>query len=153
MKGHYRIAGVHLLLLFAVLFGCTPIRKGLPQGDLEYGCIQGRVWYRFPAHSAPIPYPNAKVTAWRHGTDNALAETQADKEGNYCIELPVGDYRVDLRVWGYQHSSGKNILCRGSEDNIHMGTIRARCGGECIKMDLATECTERIPRRRSSQPK
>ncbi len=29
---------------------------------------------------------------------------QIRQAGNYCIEVPLGDFRVDLRVWGMVHS-------------------------------------------------
>jgi hypothetical protein len=150
MMKKYSFFGLALALPFAlaVLTACTPMRKELPQGDSEVGCIEGTVWYRTAEESKPIPYPHANITAWRHGTDKPLAEKKANKKGAYCIEVPLGSSKVDLRVWGYARLEGKDFIFRGSSDGIDLGTNANRCGGECIKADIVTDITDQIPQPR-----
>ena len=146
MKNYYRFALViYSIFLFLITFGCsrTQIQKA-PESP-ETTCIQGTVWYRTSTDSTPMRYPYATVTAWRHGTDQGLAETKADGAGNYCIEVPLGDYKVDLRVWGLKRLGGTSYTCKGSEENIDLGTTSKKCGENCISIDIITECGEFQP--------
>jgi len=146
----YLLLGLAMALLceLGMLTACTPIRKELPPGDLEVGCIEGTVWHRTADASNPVPYPHAKISAWRHGTDKPLGETKANEKGAYCIEVPLGSFQVDLRVWGYARLKGKDFIFRGSRDGIDLGTNADRCGGDCIKADIVTDITDQIPQRR-----
>jgi hypothetical protein len=38
-----------------------------------------------PTKAARLPYPYATITAWDQDKNRALAETKADKDGDYCI--------------------------------------------------------------------
>jgi len=110
-------------------------------------CIRGTAWYRSPNDTGRVPYPRARIAAWRHGTREGLAETRADGRGRYCLEVPLGEV-VDLRVWGFEDFGGTSFICRGSVDKIELGTETEKCGGDCIQVDIVTECTDQIPRRR-----
>ncbi len=149
MKNYYRFTLVlSFIFLFTIAVGCAPKQiQPLPE-DFEPTCIQGTVSYVSPIDSTLVPYPNVKVTAHRHGTDQALAETTTNKAGNYCIELPMGDFEVDLRIWGLVPLSGTQYLCRGSADKINLGSTSKKCGEDCIKVDITTDCKKFYPRRR-----
>ena len=87
------------------------------------------------------------VNAWRHGKDLALTETKTDSDGNFCIEVPVADFRVDLRVWGTERLEGKTYICEGSAQNIDPGKTQKKCGEDCVKADIVTQCHERVEQR------
>jgi hypothetical protein len=148
MKVFPLTAFIQMIGVLTVLAGCTPVRKELPRGEFVRTCIQGTVWYRLPSSAAPSRYAGAKITAWRHGTDTPLAEAEADLNGNYCMEIPVGFGTVDLRVWGYKHVEEKDILCRGSRDDVSIEHPPGKCGEDCMEVNLTIDCTDRIPRRR-----
>jgi len=132
MKDHYRFAlMVFFILFFSHTVGCSHTQIQKPPEALGTRCIQGTIWYRTPGDSTPVRYPNAAVTAFRHGTEEGLAETKADGAGNYCIEVPLGDFTVDLKVWGMQRLERKSYTCKGSELNIDPGTGPRKCGEEC----------------------
>jgi len=143
MKNYGRFLLVlNLILLFLIAVGCGPTQlRSLPE-DFDPTCIQGKVWYRTSTDSTLVPYPHARITAWRHGTDQPLAETKADDAGNYCIQVPLGDSRVDLRVWGMKRSQGVTYTCKGSETNIDPGASLKRCGEDCVRLDIVTDCQD-----------
>ena len=90
----------------------------------------------------------ARGPAWQSGKDGALVEAKAAKEGNYCIEIPLGGYSVDLRVWGLERSERTDFLCEGSVTNIDLGSISRECSkGNCLKVDITAQCRERVERR------
>jgi len=93
-----------------------------------------------PIDSKQVPWGGVTVNAWRHGKDLALAETKTDSDGNYCIEVHVGDSRVDLRVWGMERMEGKSYICDGSVQNIDPGKTPKKCGEDCFKTDIMTKC-------------
>lgn len=138
---------VGLFLVFATHFGCAPVEVQRPPEDFEPTCIQGTVWYRTPDASSPVPYPYARITAWRHGTEQPLAETKAGEAGSYCIEVPLGE-RVDFRIWGLQRLRGMTYTCKGSEEAIDPGTTSEKCGEDCLTIDIMTDCGEFQPLRR-----
>lgn len=146
MKNDYRFGLViSLILLLSITAGCGHRQiQDLPE-DFVPTCIQGTVWYRTPTAPTPVPYPYARITAWRHGTDRSLAKTKADKAGNYCIEVPLGGFGVDLRVWGMKHLPSISYTCKGSEDDIDLGTTSKECGEDCIRIDIITDCQEFHP--------
>lgn len=150
MRNNFRLAlGMSWRLLFILALGCSHGQIQKPTHDVETTCIQGTVWYRTPGDSTPVRYPYAAVSAFRHGTEEGLAETKADGAGNYCIEIPLGDFTVDLKVWGVQRLERQSYTCKGSELNINPGTRPRKCGEECKKIDIMTECREfRPPYRR-----
>ncbi len=133
------------MFLFFIAFGCSGPQIQKPPETVETTCIQGTVWYRASTDSTPMRYPYATVTAWRDGTDQGLAETKADEAGNYCIEVPLGDHKVDLRVWGLKRLGGTNYTCKGSEESIDLGTTPKKCGEDCVSIDIITECGEFQP--------
>jgi hypothetical protein len=96
-----------------------------------------------PIDSKPVAYAGVSVNAWHHEKDQALAETKTDKEGNYCIEAPVGSFRLDLRVWGMERMEGKSYICQGSAQNIDPGKTPKRCGEDCFRTDISAQCEER----------
>lgn len=147
MKNYYHFALViNFILLFAIMIGCSPKQVQSPPEDFKPTYIEGTVWYRNPIDSTLVRYPYVTVSAWRHGTGKGLAETKADGAGNYCIEVPLGSFKVDLRVWGLQRLRGTGYICKGSENDIDLGTTSKQCGGNCIRIDIMTDCNEYIPR-------
>jgi hypothetical protein len=147
MKRSGCILFVSACALLAGCFGCgTPQIQGVPADSVKT-CIQGKVWMKNPIDSRQVPYAGVSVNAWRHDKDSALVETVTDRDGNYCIEVPVGDFRVDLRVWGMERREGTSYICKGSVDNIDPGKTPKKCGQDCFKADILTECEERSDRR------
>lgn len=144
-----RVCLPHVLIcaILALCFGCgAPQIQGGPADSVKT-CIQGKVWMKSPVDSAQVAYGGVGVTAWRHDKDLPIGETKADSEGNYCIEVPVGGFRVDLRVWGMERAGEKNHICQGSAENVDPGKTPKRCGEECLKADILALCEERAERR------
>lgn len=152
MRNYYRVAHlISSIFLFSIGVGCGPEQQVKPPPPLEYSepaCIQGTVKYSTSVDSNPVPFSRVKITAWRHGTEQSLAETTADGAGNYCIEVPLGDFGVDLRIWGMVHLGSKSYTCTGSADNINLGTTSKKCGEDCMEVDIVAECKEFRPIRR-----
>ena len=142
------LCGMGVILALSVAWGCTTMQATAPTAGIEVSCIEGFVRYRSPIDSAVLPYGNATITAWRHGNDQAITETKADQEGKYCIEVPLGDYTVDLRVWGLERFEAQNYICQGSVDKIDMGKRPGKCGSDCIQVDILAGCRERVEPRR-----
>ena len=129
--------------------GCSAPQTAVEHSGTATTCIQGIVNYVNPISSVGGPYGNATITAWQSGKDSALVETKADKEGNYCIEIPLGGKRVDLRVWGLDRFERTDYVCEGSVPDIDLGSINRECGkGNCLKLDITAQCRERVDRRR-----
>ena len=133
------------LLAFCLACGAPQIQGG--PADSVKTCIQGKVWMKSPIDSKQVPYAGVSVNAWRHDKDLALVETKTDSDGNYCIEVPVGNFRVDLRAWGMERTEGKSYICQGSVQNIDLGKTPKRCGEDCFKTDILTQCEERADQR------
>ena len=130
-------------------FACSPPQVKLSPEGSQVTCIQGTVLYQSPVDSAQTSYANATVTAWRRDKNEPLVETKADDKGRFCIEVPLGDFSVDLRVWGLERFEGQNYICEGSADNIALGGGPKRCGaGDCTEVSIAAHCRERLERRR-----
>jgi hypothetical protein len=137
--------GSLLMGLILLLFQTAAAEDASQQAGTA--CIRGTARYRSSADTTQVPYPHAKITAWRHGTKEGLAETRADRRGRFCIEVPLG-VEVDLRVWGLEEIGGTSFVCRGSANKVDPGVRAGRCGGDCIQVDIMTECTDQIPKRR-----
>jgi hypothetical protein len=135
---------VILIFVLSLTFGCGSVQIKSPPQDFEPTCIQGTVRYQTPTGSSSVPYPYARITAWQHGTDQPLGETEADGAGKYCIEVPLGA-QVELKIWGVQRLQGETYTCKGSEENIAPGNISKECGGDCIRIDIITDCGEFQP--------
>jgi hypothetical protein len=136
------------ILALSMVFGCATEQPTAPSPGTEVTCIEGVVRYRSPIDSTVVPYRNATITAWRSDKDQALTETKADQEGNYCIEVPLGDYTVDLRIFGLERFEAQNYICQGSMDKIDVGKRPRKCGGDCIQVDILAECRKRVEPRR-----
>lgn len=141
-----------LILVSVLAFLCGCLGCGAPPlqrvaADAVKTCVQGKVWMKNPVDSTQVPYGGVMVNAWRHGKDLPLAETKADSHGNYCIEVPLGDFRVDIRVWGMERMEGKSYICDGSAQNIDLGKSPKKCGEDCFKADIVTQCHERTDQR------
>ena len=154
MRNSYLTAFALTFVLFSIMgVGCGPEQQVQPPKPIEYlepVCFKGTVRYRHPEDSNPVPFSNVKVTAWRHNeTKNPFAETMANAAGNYCLEVPLGEYGVDIRVWGMVNLGSKSYTCTASENDIKLGKTRKKCGEDCTKVDLLAECKEFIPTRRS----
>lgn len=154
MKNDYRHALILTLVFFSfVAAGCGPEQQVKPPQSiesLETTCIQGAVSYRLPENSSSVPFANVKVAAWRHDTtDQPLAETVTDAKGDYCIEVPQGNFSVDVRVWGMVNLEKTSYTCNGSADNISLGTAAKRCDGDCPRADIFANCSVFKPVRRS----
>jgi hypothetical protein len=144
-SGCVLFAAVCALLVCGFACGAPQI-QGVPADSVKT-CIQGKVWMKSAIDSKQIPYAGATVNVWRHDKDLALVETKTDSDGNYCIEVPVGDFRVDLRVWGMERMDGTSYICKGSVQNIDPGKTQKKCGEDCFKADILTQCEERMDRR------
>ncbi len=148
MKKDYYMTLGFIILLFAILVGCVPKPVESVGGDLGSTCIQGNVSYQSPIDASSVPYPSATVSAWKKDAEKSLSEARTDQRGNYCIEIPLGDFRVDLRVWGMVFLEGTTYICQGSESNFDLGKTSLSCGEGCEGVDIVTECKERVPGRR-----
>jgi hypothetical protein len=133
--------------LLVCCFGCGAPQIHSVPADSVKTCIQGKVWMKSPVDSKQVPYAGVSVNAWHHDKDLALGETKTDRDGNYCIEVPVGEFRVDLRVWGMERVEQISYICKGSVENIDPGKIPKTCGQDCLKADILTQCEERTDRR------
>ncbi len=142
---YHPLFGSLLIGLILFLFQTAVAEDASQQGGTA--CIRGTVLYRSSADATHIPYPHAKITAWRHGTKEGLTGTRADRRGRFCIEVPLG-LEVDLRVWGLEEIGGTSFVCRGSANKVETGATAGTCGGDCIQVDIMTECTDQIPKRR-----
>ena len=133
--------------LLVVCLGCgAPQLQGGPTDSVKT-CIQGKVWMKSPIVSKQVAYAGVSVNAWRHDKELALTETKTDGDGNYCLEVPVGNFRVDLRVWGMERIEGKSYICQGAVQGIDPGQTPKRCGENCFMTDILTQCEERADRR------
>ena len=145
------LIGFAFVIVFVVtstmMAGCSTKKMATLPDSIERSCTQGRVFYRIPSESAAAPYPSVTVTAWHHEKNQPLTETKTDQAGNYCIEVPLGDFQVDLRVWGMVHLPTTSYTCEGSEDNIALGTAPNRCGDNCKKIEIMMDCKEFTQRR------
>ncbi len=147
MKRSGCVLFVSACALLACCFGCGAPQIQDAAADSVKTCIQGKVWMKSPIDSKQIPYAGAGVNAWRHDNDLAVSETKTDSDGSYCIEVPVGDFRVDLRVWGIERIERTSYICKGSVENIDPGKTPKTCGQDCFKVDILTQCEERTDRR------
>jgi hypothetical protein len=143
---------ISLILSVAIAIGCASEQQVQPPKPVEYAepvCIQGTVNYLHPSDSRPAPFANVKVTAWRHDeTKKPFAGAVANATGGYCLEVPLGDYGVDIRVWGMVNLGDKSYACTASEDDIKLGNTTKKCGEDCTTVNLVAECKEFIPSRR-----
>lgn len=152
MRPKYPSVLILMLIVGATfVFGCTPKQiPSLPE-DIETTCIQGAVLYKSPLDGKEVPYAGATVGVWVHDTEQGLTETKTDASGNFCIEVPLGDFKVDVRVWGMTRLENKTYICKGSADNIDLGNIPRNCGtGDCLTVLISADCNEYIPIRRRS---
>ncbi len=154
MKNKHCMAFVLTLVFFStVAVGCGPEQQVQPPKTIEYQepvCFQGTVRYRNPSDEQLVPFPHVKVTAWRHNTkDQPFAEAMANAAGNYCLEVPLGEYGVDIRVWGMVNLGSKSYTCTASENDIKPGKTKKKCGEDCATVNLVAECKVFIPTRRS----
>jgi hypothetical protein len=153
MRNSYRVALILTSIFsFMMTIGCASEKQVQPPKPVEYSepvCIQGTVRYRTPGDANLIPFSNVKVSAWRHDeTKKPFAEAMAEADGKYCLEVPLGDYGVDIRVWGMVNLGGKSYTCTASEDNIKLEKTTKKCGEDCTTVHLVAECKEFIPTRR-----
>ena len=140
-----------LLLATVCVCGCAPNQTSPPLEGIETTCIQGTVLYKSPVDGKEVPYAGATVGVWLHDTEQGLTETKTDARGNFCLQVPLGDFKVDVRVWGMTRLEHKTYICKGSADNIDLGSIPMDCGSrECLDVLISAECNEYIPIRRRS---
>jgi hypothetical protein len=143
-KGYYQSIGV-ILLLVIILGGCATPQSVGSGGDMDVTCVRGWVSYQSPIDASSVPYPSATVSAWKKEAEKPLSEARTNQGGDYCIEIPIGDFRVDLRVWGMVFLEGTTYICQGSESNFDPGKTPVSCGVDCKVVDIVTECKERVP--------
>jgi len=134
-------------VFFGFCFACVAPQTQGETADSVKTCIQGKVRMKNPIDSKQVPYAGVSVNAWHHEKDLALAEAKTDKDGNFCIEVPAGNFRVDLRVWGMERIEGRSYICQGTVQNIDPGRGPKRCGEDCFKTDILTQCEERADQR------
>jgi hypothetical protein len=143
---------ISLIFSVAIAIGCASEQQVLPPKPIKYAdpvCFQGTVHYLHPSDSQHVPFANVKVTAWRHDeTKKPFAEAMANAMGKYCLEVPLGDYGVDIRVWGMVNLGNKSYTCTASEDDIKLGKTVKKCGEDCTTVNVIAECREFKPTRR-----
>lgn len=141
-----------LILCFSATagtLGCAGPQAPVTPAASTTTCIRGTVLYTHPVSAAMVPFTSAAVTAWRHGTNQGLAEVRSDNKGNYCIDIPGGSGIMDVRVWGTDVVEGKTYVCEGSASNVSTGSIAGTCGsGDCLEVNIRAQCRERSDRRR-----
>ena len=141
-KRHYSALGI-IVLAFITLLSCAPKPFEGISSDATMTCIQGRVSYKNPIDGSLTPYPGATISSWDQTADKALSESRTNQAGDYCIEVPVADFKIDLRVWGSVFLDGNTYLCQGSAGNIDQGKHATSCG-DCKVVDIVATCKERI---------
>ena len=147
MRKNHGVLSLAVCALLAWSLGCAGPQIQTVPADAAKTCIRGTVWMKSPVDSKQVPYAGVSVTVWRQDKNLALVEAKTDGDGNYCVEIPVGEYRVDLRVWGMERIEGTGYLCEGSVQNVDPGKTPKKCGEDCFKADIATQCEERTDRR------
>lgn len=131
--------------LIVALFGLESGLAQQPSGASGTACVRGTVSFKHPVEAKEVPYPGATVSAWVHGEKKGLAETKTDRAGNFCIEVPLGQSKIDLKVWGLERFAQQDYICEGSAAGISLGAKSAKCGsGDCIRADIKAECRERV---------
>jgi hypothetical protein len=147
MKRKACLVWVAVCAFLGSAWGCgAPQPRGV-QADSVKTCIQGKVWMKSPIDGKQVPYGGVIVNAWRHGKDLALAETRTQSDGSYCVEVPLGESHVDLRVWGMERMQGQSYICEGSTQNIDPGQAQKKCGEDCFEANIVTECQRWVERR------
>ena len=111
----------------------------------DTSCIQGVIWYLHPVDSTRTPLTNATVTAWDVKSSKGISETKTDSRGQYCITVPAGDYKIQLKVWALQRLDRKGYVCKKVSDDINPGLTPRKCGEDCIRLDMEAECSEYKP--------
>jgi hypothetical protein len=142
-KKSFLYIGISFIILF-ISGGCDTVHQMIHTDDLLKACIRGTISYRSPKDALPVHYPYATITAWQHGTDKALGEAKADAAGNYYLEVPMVDFKVDLRVWGLQRLYGSSYTCNGSVNAIDLSKSPKKPGEPCSKFDILAECKEYV---------
>jgi len=142
-KRHYSALGI-IVVVCITLLSCAPKPFGGVGSDATMTCIQGKVSYKHPIDASLTPYPGATISSWDQTSDKALSEARTNQVGDYCIEVPVADFKIDLRVWGSVFLKGTTYLCQGSAEDIDQGKHAASCG-DCKVVDIVAACKERIP--------
>jgi hypothetical protein len=141
-RRHYSALGI-IVLILPTLLSCTPKPFGGISSDSTITCIQGRVSYKNPIDASLTPYAGATISSWDQSADKALSEARTNQTGDYCIEVPVADFKIDLRVWGSVFLEGTTYLCLGSAEDIDQGKHATSCG-DCKVVDIVATCKERI---------
>ena len=142
------IFAIFVVIISTVIAGCSAKQTATIQESTERSCIQGKVYYRISPDLAPVLYPSVTVSAWHHEKNQPLTETKTDQAGNFCIEVPLGNLYVDLRAWGMVNLPTASYTCAGSRDTIGLGSAPNRCGENCKKIEIVTDCKEFTPRRK-----
>ena len=140
-----------IALIFISFLGATEcFAKEKPpspdQGDTT--CIQGTVTYRSPQDSSPVPCVSATVSLTVPGKDRPFIDTRTDKQGRYCMNIPISHGRVDLKVWGLTYINKENYICQGEKTGIDLEPRPRKCGEGCMELDVVVECKEGYLRRR-----
>ena len=137
--------GIPVLFMLIALSGHAFGQGPGASGASGTACMRGTVSFRHPVEAREVPYPGVTVSAWVHGEKKGLAETKTDRAGNFCIEVPVGEYRVDLKVWGLERFGQQDYICEGLAAGISLGAGSGKCGsGDCTRADIKAECRERV---------
>ena len=141
-RRHYSALGL-IVLIPLILLSCAPKPFSGISSDSTIACIQGRVSYKNPIDASLTPYAGATISSWNQVADKALSEARTNQTGDYCIEVPVADFKIDLRVWGSVYLDGTTYLCQGSAEDIDQGKHAASCG-DCKVVDIVATCKERV---------
>lgn len=142
-RAHWTV--ISACLLIVVLCGHVSGQGPGASGASGTACLQGRVSFKHPVEAGEVPYPGTTVSAWVHGEKKGLAEARTDRSGNFCIEVPAGDYTVDLKVWGLERFGKKDYICEGSAEAVSLEAGSGKCGsGNCPRADIKVGCRERV---------
>jgi hypothetical protein len=109
-------------MLVSLLTACAPAAPA------HTGVLQGRVTVGplvpVEIEGAPAPTPAPEVFAARQVVvftpdgEREVARAQIDPEGSYRLELPVGDYLVDINHLGIDSAAGLPAVVTIRPDEI-----------------------------------
>ena len=61
-------------------------------------------------------------------------DTKTDKQGQYCLNVPLSHDRIDLKVWGLTYIKKENYICQGGKNGIDLGSTPRKCGEGCMEI-------------------
>jgi len=139
------LVAASFLLLFIVVTGCAQKHVQSSSESTETTCVQGTVKYKNPINSNMTIFPKATVSTNVKG----IVSAKTNSKGNYCLKVPLGNNKIDLKVQGPVFLNDKSYVCSGSASNINLPAGSKTCGKDCVKADIKADyCREIVPIRR-----